>query len=112
MLEAKAAEIAGTGTVFVHDLLVLTNDFLSDKNRADEERSKGGGGGPDGQESLFQKMLTEEQRQRDRRVGNKEPACCRDNVCCMQEAPGCRELKPAVGGTTIIRVRVGCTGVK
>ncbi len=69
MLEAKAAEVAGTGTVFVHDLLVLTNEFLSDKNRADEERSKGGGGGgADGQESLFQKMLTEEQRQRDRRV--------------------------------------------
>eukprot|EP00903_Cladosiphon_okamuranus_P014260 g13246.t1 len=59
MLEAKAAEVAGTGMVMVHDLLVLTNDFLSDKNRADEERSKG--------ESLFQKMLTEEQRQRDKR---------------------------------------------
>ena len=64
MLEVKAAELAGTDMVMVHDLLVLTNDFLSDKNRADEERSKGGGGG----ESLFQKMLTEEQRQRDKRV--------------------------------------------
>lgn len=64
MLEAKAEEVAGTGMVMVHDLLVLTNDFLSDKNRAEEERSKGGGDG----ESLFQKMLTEEQRQRDKRV--------------------------------------------
>ena len=64
MLEEKAAEVAGAGMVMVHDLLVLTNDFLSDKNRADEERSKGGGG-----QSLFQKMLTEEQRQRARRVG-------------------------------------------
>lgn len=66
MLEVKAAELAGTDMVMVHDLLVLTNDFLSDKNRADEERSKGGGDG--GGESLFQKMLTEEQRQRDKRV--------------------------------------------
>ena len=65
MLEVKAAELAGTDMVMVHDLLVLTNDFLSDKNRADEERSKGGSSGG---ESLFQKMLTEEQRQRDRRV--------------------------------------------
>ncbi|CBJ48836.1 eIF-2alpha kinase GCN2 similar to Eukaryotic translation initiation factor 2-alpha kinase 4 (GCN2-li [Ectocarpus siliculosus] len=61
MLDVKAAEVAGTGMVMVHDLLVLTNDFLSDKNRADEERSRGG------DESLFQKMLTEEQRQRDKR---------------------------------------------
>ncbi|CAM9232817.1 unnamed protein product, partial [Scytosiphon promiscuus] len=64
MLEAKASEVAGTGMVMVHDLLVLTNDFLSDKNRADEERSRGRGSGD---ESLFQKMLSEEQRQRERR---------------------------------------------
>lgn len=62
MLDVRAAEVAGTGMVMVHDLLVLTNEFLSDKNRADEERSRGG------DESLFQKMLTEEQRQRDKRV--------------------------------------------
>eukprot|EP00752_Nemacystus_decipiens_P009926 g8853.t3 len=61
MLEVKAADLAGTDMVMVHDLLVLTNDFLSDKNRADEERSRSKG------ESLFQKMLTEEQRQRDKR---------------------------------------------
>lgn len=64
MLEAKASELAGTGMVMVHDLLVLTNDFLSDKNRADEERSRG----RSGDESLFQKMLTEKQRQREKRV--------------------------------------------
>lgn len=63
MLEVKAGELASTGMVMVHDLLVLTNEFLSDKNRDDEERSKGGGG-----ESLFQKMITEEKRQRDKRV--------------------------------------------
>ncbi|CAM9387141.1 unnamed protein product, partial [Ectocarpus sp. 4 AP-2014] len=61
MLDVKAAEVAGTGMVMVHDLLVLTNDFLSDKNRADEESSRGG------DESLFQKMITKEQRQRDKR---------------------------------------------
>lgn len=66
MLDVKAAEVAGTGMVMIHDLLVLTNDFLSDKNRADEERSRGG------DESLFQKMITEEQRQRDKRVSMSE----------------------------------------
>lgn len=61
-LDAKAEEMAGVGMVMVHDLLVLTNDFLADKDRADSEKKRGAA------ESLFEKMITEEQRQRERRV--------------------------------------------
>ena len=62
-LDVKAEEMAGVGMVMVHDLLVLTNDFLADKDREDSERGKRGS-----KESLFEKMVTEEQRQRERRV--------------------------------------------
>lgn len=64
-LDAKAEEMAGVGMVMVHDLLVLTNDFLADKDREDGERGVGRRGS---KESLFEKMVTEEQRQRERRV--------------------------------------------
>lgn len=64
-LDTKAEEMAGVGMVMVHDLLVLTNDFLADLDRADGER---GGGRRGSKESLFEKMVTEEQRQREKRV--------------------------------------------
>lgn len=59
-LGAKATEMSGMGTVMVHDLLLLTNDFLSDKKRA-RKSSKG-------EESLFVKMQMEATRQRAREV--------------------------------------------
>lgn len=67
-LDAKAEEMAAVGMVMVHDLLVLTNDFLADKDRADSERA---GGKKGSRESLFEKMHEEEQRQRERRVRSR-----------------------------------------
>lgn len=67
-LNTKAEEMSGMGMVMVHDLLVVTNDFLSDKNRARESDAaarKGAG------ESLYHKMHSQEQRQREKRVGTK-----------------------------------------
>lgn len=72
-LDAKAEEMAGVGMVMVHDLLVLTNDFLADLDQVDGKR---GGGRRGSKESLFEKMVTEEQRQRERRV-RPGRACCR-----------------------------------
>lgn len=73
MLDLKAREMSAIGMVMVHDLLVLTNDFLSDKNRAHKTDANESG------ESLFQKMQTEEQRQRKRRVRagrfGRSPTC-------------------------------------
>lgn len=64
MLDVKAEEMSGTGMVMVHDLLVLTNDFLADKDRVGKKREAQKGS----DQSLFQKMMTEEQRQREQRV--------------------------------------------
>lgn len=68
-LDVKAKEMSGMGMVMVHDLLVLTNDFLSEKNKLRQNGGEGGeGGGGDEGGSLFQKMQTKEQKQRKRRV--------------------------------------------
>lgn len=62
VLVVKANEMSTTGMVMVHDLLVLTNDFLSEADRAANKAREGAG------ESLFQKMQTEEERQKKLRV--------------------------------------------
>lgn len=62
-LVAKAAELSGMGMVMVHDLLVLTNDFLSDKSGPPVKVK-----GAEATESLFHKMQEETKRQRERRV--------------------------------------------
>lgn len=62
VLVVKANEMSTMGMVMVHDLLVLTNDFLSEENRAANKARTGA------KESLFQKMHSEEERQKKLRV--------------------------------------------
>lgn len=59
-LDVKAGELSSTGMVMVHDLLVLTNDFLSDKIGPPKPK--------DDSESLFHKMQSQEELQKKRRV--------------------------------------------
>ncbi|CAM9255688.1 unnamed protein product [Ascophyllum nodosum] len=61
VLDVKAKEMSATGMVMVHDLLVLTNDFLSEAEQAVNIANKKE---PDACESLFQKMKTKEQHQK------------------------------------------------
>ena len=65
VLDVKAKEMSATGMVMVHDLLVLTNDFLSEAEQAVNIANKKE---PDACESLFQKMKTKEQHQKQLRV--------------------------------------------
>lgn len=64
-MDTKAKELSGMGAIMVHDLLILTNDFLLDKSEPPKCTDDG--------ESLFQKMQSEAERQQRRRVSPAAP---------------------------------------